>query len=188
MIHKHRACQAIQPCHHSYTITYTRPKHHQANHIMTSHKACQKHKEASEWHRVRTAWHGKLKQPKGYWHMTMCRSYVGAKPCKFEATLGLLLHGTQQKRIPPALLLWCPGNPKNTTRPPRSHHRQWRRRLPLPLVTGVMTPDPLPLFFLISSILFKIIKWNSTLAMLSFMHILPLIFFIFYFCWKFKWS
>ena len=67
------------------------------------------------------------------------------------ATLGLLLHGTQQKRIPPALLLWCPGNPKNTTRPPRSHHRQWRRRLPLPLVTGVMTPDPLPLFFLISS-------------------------------------
>lgn len=64
MIHKHRACRAIQPCHHSHTITYTRPKHHQANHVMTCHKACQKHKEASEWHRVHTAWHEKLKRPK----------------------------------------------------------------------------------------------------------------------------
>ena len=79
--------------------------------------------------------------------MTMCRSYVEQSHVSLMATLGLLLHGTQQKEYHPPCYSDAQAIPRIQFGP---------HELAYYLIS--MTPDPLPLFFLISSILFKTIK------------------------------
>ena len=51
---EHGACQAMQPCHHSHAITYTRPQHHQTYPTTTRREACRAW-GSIKWRRVRTA-------------------------------------------------------------------------------------------------------------------------------------